>query len=149
MSLNVNIMDGLVNDSKARVTQFGQLVTSPIDYSTLITQSIASVNVAVNFVQPKQGHRIVVTDIMLQANKMVSGEAVVNIYTSDTGPDSLVIVEDIFTTEIIRQGSRDLVGLNVILEPGRWLNGKTDDDDINATIGFYYVPVIEPIKGLS
>lgn len=148
MALNVNLMDGVVCDFKARVTQFGQLVTAPLDYSTLITKSIGSVNVAVNFVSPKQGHRIVVTEIMLQANKQVTSEAVVNIYTSDTGPDSLVIVEDIFSTEIIRQGSRDLTGLNVILEPGRWLNGKTDDDDINATIGFYYVPIVDAVKSL-
>ena len=149
MSLNVNIMDGVVNDSKARVTQFGQLVTAPLDYSTLITKEISSVNVAVNYVPPKQGHRIVVTDMMLQANKQVTGEALVNLYTSDVGPDSLVIKEEIFTTEIVRQGSRDLIGLNVILEPGRWLNGKTDDDDINVTIGFYYVPIIDPTLNLT
>ncbi|MEK0326941.1 MAG: hypothetical protein QQN63_14685, partial [Nitrosopumilus sp.] len=83
MALNVNIMDGVVDDSKARVTQFGQLVTAPLDYSTLVTREISSVNVAVNFVPPKQGHRIVITDIMLQANKQVTGEAIVNIYTSD------------------------------------------------------------------
>ena len=143
MALNVNIMDGVVDDSKARVTQFGQLVTAPLDYSTLVTREISAVNVAVNFVPPKQGHRIVITDIMLQANKQVTGEAIVNIYTSDTSPDSLIIVEELFTTEILKQDSRDLIGLNIILEPGRWLNGKTDDDDINATVGFYYIPIIE------
>jgi len=149
MALNVNIMDGVVCDFKARVTQFGQLVTSPLDYSTLITKVIPTANVAVNYVAPKQGHRIVITDILLQANKNVTNEAVVNIYTSDVGPDDLVIKEELFTTEIVRQGNRDLTGLNIILEPGRWLNGKTDDDDINATVGFYYIPIIDAVKSLT
>ncbi len=143
MGLQVSISDGVRCSTKARVTQFGQLVVAPLDYSKLITQVMGTANVAVNYVRPKQGHRIVITDIMLQANKNVTGEAIVNIYTSDVGPDSTVVKEELFTTELIKQSSRDLIGINIITEPGRWVNGKTDDDDVNSTIGYYYVPILD------
>jgi len=145
MSLKTIIQDGQGSGSKARVSKYGQLITAPLDYSTPVTITLDAINTAYNFVVPKSGHKIVITDIFLFANKNVGvGDATVDIYTSDIGPDSLTVKEIILETEMLRQSSRDLIGLNLAVEgEGRWLNAKTDDDDIFCTIAYYYVPLVE------
>jgi hypothetical protein len=100
---------------------------------------------AYNYVTPLMGHKIVITDILLYANKNVgAGDATVTIYGNSTGPSDTTEDIVILQTEMLKQTSRDLTGLNIILDvEGHWLNGKTDDDDVYLTIGYYYVPKTE------
>ncbi len=43
---------------------------------------------------------------------------------------------------MLKQTSRDFVGLNLVINEGKWLNIKTDDATIFASVLGYYVPVV-------
>lgn len=143
MTIRMQIEDCHGTGSTARVTEYGQLIVAPLDFSSSQAIKLETANTAYNFVAPVQDKIIVITDILLYANKNVgAGDATVDVYTSDVGPDSTTIKESIIQTEMLKQTSRDLTGLNIKVNEGRWVNAKTDDDDVFVTIGYYYVPIL-------
>ncbi len=135
-----------IKDSKtghaARVTRFGQLVIAPLAYSEPISQNLATINTAFNFIKPQADHSIVITDIIASADRNVSvtDPAEVEIYESDE-VDSLTVVETIVSPRLLRGDSLPLTGLNLLVDEGRWVNAKTNDNNILITIMFYRVPV--------
>jgi hypothetical protein len=145
MPLNSFIEDGTGSGRKARISEYGQLAVSPLDYSSVSSNKLEVANTAYNFIAPKSGHKVVITDILLYANKNVgAGDATVVIYTSDVGPTATTVKETILETEMLKQTARDITGVNLIVEnEGRWVNAKTDDDDIFCQIGYYYVPLVK------
>ena len=127
--------------NRAIVTRYGQLVTSPIDYSRPVAKTLDVINTAYNFVEPSADQRIVITDIVITANKNVGvNDATVTIYEASE-IDATTSDNDILNLEIIKQTSLVLTGLNLIVGEGKYINAKTDDDDIFVTIMFYRVPV--------
>jgi hypothetical protein len=145
MSIDARLIDGTGTGKSVRVSEYGQLTVSPLDYSTVSSNKLEVANTAYSFVSPKAGHKIVITDILLYANKNVgAGDATVTIYTSDVGPSETTVKETILETEMLKQTARDIVGVNFLVEnKGRWVNAKTDDDDIFCQIGYYYVPLVK------
>lgn len=141
MGAPVNIIDSKTGNA-ARVTRFGQLVVAPIAYSEPISQNLDTVDTAFNFITPQSDHNIVITDIIASADKSVSvtEPAEVEIYQSDE-VDSLVIVDTIVSPRLLRGDSLPLTGMNLLIDEGRWVNAKTNDNNILITIMFYRVPV--------
>jgi hypothetical protein len=127
--------------NRATVTRFGQLVVAPVDYSTPVAKTLDVINTAYNFVGPVMGKNIVITDIILTANKNVgAGDATVVVYEADA-PDTTTSDKDIINLEMIKQSNLVLTGLNMIVSEGKFVNAKTDDDDVFVTIMYYRVPV--------
>lgn len=126
----------------ARVTRFGQLVTTPLAYSLPVTQDMDVVDTAFNFASPKEGQSIVITGIFVSANNSVSNTvpAEVEIYTADAA-DSTTVVRSILQPRLSRSSNVPITGLNLLIGPGVWVNGKTNDNDILLTVMFYRVPV--------
>ena len=138
MSIDVNIRDGSGGNT-AKITDRGQLVIGPLNFSTAYTQEVDTINTAFNFIVPEQRKRFVMTDVLLYANKGVgAGDATVTLYES-LGPTSTTVDREIMTMEMVKQTSRDITGINLICSEGRWINIKTDDNTIFATIMGYYV----------
>jgi len=71
MSLNTNILDKSTNVS-VKVTSRGQLVTSPLEFSDPVFQSLDVDDTAENFFRPMPGKRLVITDIIIQTDRNVS-----------------------------------------------------------------------------
>lgn len=141
MSIETKIKDGFGDGYKARVSEWGVLATGPIDFSSAYSVSATAAGTAYNFVGPIAGKQFIVSAIFLYANKNVgAGDATVEIYEAD-GADDTVVSRAVLTTEMVKQTSRDLTPLNLIISPGKWLNLKTDDATIFATVLGYYVPV--------
>ena len=141
MSQETSLVDGGGSDNRALVTRYGQLVVSPIDYSTPVARVLSDVNTAYNFVTPISGKRIVITDILAYANRNVGvNDATVDIYEADSITET-TISKSIITTEMLKQTSRDNSSLNLIISEGKWVNAKTDDATIFMTIMYYYIPV--------
>ena len=71
---------------KVKVTKYGQMVVAPIQYSTPKTVTLDVINTAFNFITPIQGSSIVITDIIVAADKNVSPTepAVVEVYTANS-----------------------------------------------------------------
>ena len=126
----------------ARVTRFGQLVTTPLAYSVPVTQDMDVIDTAFNFAAPREGQSIVITGMFLSANNSVSNTtpAEVEIYTSDAA-DSTTVIRSILQPRLVRSSNVSLTGLNLLIGPGVWVNGKTNDNDILLTVMFYRVPV--------
>ena len=134
------ILDPKTNQA-ARVTKFGQLVTTPLAYSLPVTQDMDTVDTAFNFVTPKEGQSIVITGIFASADNGVSNTvpAEVEIYTSDAA-DSTTVIRSILQPRLVRSENVPITGLNLLIGPGVWVNGKTNDEDILLTVMFYRVP---------
>jgi hypothetical protein len=127
--------------NRATVTRFGQLVVAPVDYSVPVAQTLDLVNTAYNFVEPSQGQNIVITDIILTANKNVGvNDATVTLYEA-SDVNVTVSDKDILNLEMIKQSNIVMTGLNMIVSEGKFVNAKTDDNDIFVTIMYYRVPV--------
>ena len=141
MSVFTTIRDRL-GKYAARVTSLGQLVVAPYDYSEPVSKSLDSINTAFNFIEPLAGHAIVITDIIASADKDVSNTtpADVDVYESDA-VDSLTSIKGIVRPQLARSAGRDLIGLNLLVPTGFWVNAKTTDATILLTIMFYRVPV--------
>ncbi len=126
---------------KVRVSEFGQLAVAPLAYSEPSFKKLDANNTAFTFVAPQDGHQIIITDIILTANKNVgANDATVDIYEADSELTT-VITKSIIELEMIKQSSLALTGLNLLVPPGLWVNAKTDDNDVFVTIMYYRVPV--------
>lgn len=138
-------LDVIVKDNNSgrtvTVTRFNQLVVAPLDYSTPVSNSLDVINTAFNFIAPEQDHSIVITDIIAFADNSVSNSAPaeVEIYEATSATET-TIETGIVSPRILRGGDVTLVGLNMIVPEGMWVNAKTNDNNILVTIMFYRVP---------
>jgi hypothetical protein len=139
MALKSELVDGRGGSQKACVTSRGELVVGRSDYSLAYNVTADVINTGYNLVEPKAGKRFVITDIFLYANKNVgAGDATVVLYEADAD-NTATVSKTLFTSEMLKQTRADLTGLNLIVTAGKWVNVKTDDDDIFCTIMGYYV----------
>ena len=135
MTIPVNLVGG---GSEVRVTPYGELVTSALAPNISRHHSMTAINTAYNFAVPVNGKVMRLQNILIYANKGVgTNDATVEIYTTDA-IDSLVAIETVMTLELPKYASRDLVGLNLELPIGVYLNAKTDDATVYATMMGYY-----------
>ena len=90
---------------------------------------------------PMTGNRFVITTINLYANQGVSNtsDATVTLYEA-TGTTITTVSKNIFVANMVRQDTITLTGINLILSEGKWLNIKTTDNTVIATILGYYIP---------
>jgi spore germination protein YaaH len=140
MTIDTRLIDGRGTGQGARITAQGQLVVAPADFSESATQTMGTNDTPVNFWGPIQKKNFIITDILLYANKNVgAADATVTLYESTDGPATATQSKVILQTEMLKQTSRDLIGLNIRVTEGSWVNGVTDDDDIFATVAGYYI----------
>ena len=125
----------------ATVSEFGQLIVAPVDYSTSVNAEMSLVDTAYNMVDPASGQQVVVTDLILTANRLVGvNDATVTIYIAD-GPETTIEAGDVLELEMVKQSSLAINGLNLKIPKGKWINAKTNDNTVFVTLMFYRVPV--------
>lgn len=131
---------GISNGTGATVSPYGEVVVSPYSYSTPSFKNLDTTNTAYTFWKAKQDKFFVITAIFLQANKNVSAStaATVDIYEAAQETDT-TIAKSIFQLEMVRNDRILLAPLNIQVTVGRFVNGKTTDDDVLATVSGYYV----------
>ncbi len=124
------------------VSRIGQMTVGAYAYDEVVALTLDVAGTGYNFFKPRVGFRFVITGILLTADKNVSTDALVDVYEGTTETDT-VIGKGILHAEILKNGTRDITGLNILVGEGKWVNGKTDDDDIFVTIMGYYIPAEE------
>lgn len=141
MSAPVTIKDSK-DGQAARVTRFGQLVVAPLAYSQPASQTLDEIDTAFNLLTPESGKSIVITDVIISADKSISvtDPAEVEIYQANE-IDSLVAEGGSLNPRLLRGDNFILTGLNVLIPEGMWINAKTNDSTILVTLLFYRVPV--------
>ncbi len=138
--IKTQIEDGGGNGRLAKVTPIGQLITAPFAYDDTVFKELAEPDTAYNFYLPKAGQRFVITGVLFRADKQVSStvDATVVIYEATT--DSTTTVSKVLIQFAVVEGDIiDPTGLNLLVTEGRYVNAKTDDDDIHMTILGNYV----------
>ncbi len=141
MSLPITIKGGSGNAFEVTVSPRGQLATGPLEFSEAFAVSANATNTAFNFTTPISGRLFVITGILLDADKNVSPStaATVVIYEA-LAVDTATVTKTILSVEMIKNTNRSITGLNLIISTeGRWVNLKTTDASINATLLGYYV----------
>jgi len=127
--------------NKAAVTEFGQLIVAPIDYSSPITAEMSLVNTPYLLVSPVEGKGIVFTTLILTANRQVGvNDATVTIYTAET-EDGAIPANPEVQLEMIKSSTLPLTGLNLLIPEGRFVLAQTDDATVFVTLGFYRIPI--------
>ena len=122
-----------------RINELGELTVGKGSPSPPANQTMSVVDTAYNFAIPEEGKNIYVTAIHLYADKNVgAGDASVVIYANASGIDGTDEDEIVFKTEMVKQTQLVISGLNIkVTSQGRWLNGKTNDNNIFANIFCY------------
>ncbi len=128
------------NGKAVGVTSIGQLVTAPFAYNDTVFKELAEPDTAYNFYLPRASERFVISSVLFRADKQVSStvDATVVIYEATT--DSTVTVSKVLIQFAVVQG--DIINatqLNLLVAEGRYVNAKTDDDDIHMTILGSYI----------
>jgi len=138
--IKVQLVDGQGNGYAAKVNETGQLVSGPLEYSEPYAVTMDSVNTAYVIATPLIRFRFVITGILLDAGKDVSASTAGTIVLYETdAEDSIVETKEILTFEMLKNTSRVITGLNVIVTEGEWLSIRTTDATVYATVLGYYV----------
>jgi len=139
MGVKTYLIDGRGTKNAACVTSRGELVVGDADYSSAYSAEAAVINTGYNFVGPVMGKQFVITAILLYANKLVgANDAAVQVYEASSAT-STVVDKAILTVEMLKNSSRDITGIKLLVSVGKWVNIKTDDNTIFSTILGYYV----------
>jgi hypothetical protein len=67
-----------------------------------------------------------------------ASDATVDVYEADSATETTV-TKSILAIEMLKNTARDITGLNLIVTEGKWVNIKTNDNTIFATLMGYYV----------
>ncbi len=136
--LKVQLVDAATGAS-AKILEAGELVVAPRHFSTPISIKLDLVNTAYNFASAVAGQKYIITDIVMTADKNVTTDALVEIYEGAT-PTTITVDKTIFKMELLKNTSLAMNGLNWEVASGKYLNAKTDDDDIFMTIAYHIHP---------
>jgi len=140
MAAPVYIVDPLTGN-RAVVSEFGQLTVAPVAYSIPAQETLTVIDTAFTMIEPVDGKLIIITDIVLTANRNIGvNDATVTLYTTQAA-NELLPFGDILELEMAKNSSLPLTGLNAKVEPGLFVNAKTNDTDVFVTIMYYRVPV--------
>lgn len=125
----------------AIVTKIGQLVTTPYAYDETVFFELDLVNTAYNYYAPKNGFQFVVTGVVAFADKEVSNASDTNIIIYEAADSTTTTVDKTLLQFGLAQNSTiSITPLNVLVNKGKFVNAKTDDDDVHMTIMGYYIP---------
>lgn len=136
MSATFQIIGG--SGATAKITKSGELVVAPLSYDEVANQTLDSANTAENFFTPKSQQQFVITTILLNADKSVTTDVIVDVYEADS-LTSITIDKAILHVEILKNGQRDITGLHLLINTGVFINAKADDANVNITIMGYYI----------
>ena len=123
----------------AEVSDLGQLVTAPLEYSTGKFNDMDAINTAYNFHEPTAGKRFVVTGLIVATNRNVGTNGATIVFYEAVSIDTTTVAKTILQLDMAKNQVLPIFGANFILTEGVFLNGKTDDDDVFATVAGYEV----------
>lgn len=127
------------NNRVAEVLPTGQLATAALKYSTGKFNNMDATGTAFNFHEPTAGKRFVITGFIIGTNRDVGPDgAVIEIYEA-SAVDSIIVDEAILQLDMTKNQLIPILGANIILTEGAFLNGQTDDATVLATIAGYEV----------
>jgi len=127
----------------ARVTKAGQLVVSSIAYDETEFIELAEDDTAYNFYKPLAGKQFVITGIRAKADRQVSNTVDATVIFYEASSAATTTVDKVLHEEaLIRGEAVTLLPTNILVNEGKFINGKTSDDNIFVTIMGYFIPAV-------
>jgi hypothetical protein len=141
MSTPVQIKDGTGTGSDARVTTVGELVVSAYAHDEVVTVTLGVAAQGYGFYSPIADMKFIITGLLAAGNLAISANALatVTVYEAenfDTATEGKLLLQ----FGITRLQTFPIVPLNILVNEGKFINAKTDDDDVFLTIMGYYIP---------
>ena len=137
--IDVRLVDGATGKA-ARVSDAGELVIGAAGHSDPRSVYLDAVDTAYNIRKPVSGQQYVITAIILATNLNIGvGGATVIFYEAST-EDTATVDKIIFQAQILKNSSFVITGIDWEVSEGKFLNAKTDDDDVYVTIATYMTP---------
>jgi hypothetical protein len=123
------------------ITEYGQLVTGPIDYSKSSVVTMTSASTGYMLIPPVKGKKIVVTSVFARAGSTVSNtvEADILVYESKTATGT-TSYSDILDIGLIKQQFIN-IPMNYLSDGGSWIMCSTSDPTCRLSVFYYYVPI--------
>ncbi len=127
--------------TNAKVTRSGELVVSSLKYDETQFNELGTVDAAVNFYKPRVGQQFVVTGVIAAGNLSIAANALATVIVYEASTESATVVDKtLIQFGVTRLQTLPLVPLNILANEGKFINAKTDDDDVFLTVMGYYVP---------
>jgi hypothetical protein len=144
MSTPVQIKDGSGSGADAKVTKVGELVVGAYAHDEVVTVTLDVATQGYGFYSPKAGMRFIITGLLVAGNLSISANALatVTVYEAenfDTATEGKLLLQ----FGITRLQTFPIMPLNISVAEGKFINAKTDDDDVFLTIMGYFIPVLE------
>lgn len=129
--------------SAARVTERGQLVVASFSFDLTEFRALDAEDTAFNFFAPIGGEQFVITGVIVKASRTVSTttDATVVLYEAGAA-DSIVVDKAIFQGVFVRGDLIQVLPLNILTNPGKWINAKTTDATMNVNVIGFFVPTL-------
>lgn len=134
----------IVTDSRsgreARVVRGEALAVLPPSPSKAYNATLGVNDTVYTIVNGRGGEVFHITSIILTANRSVSGttDATVTIFEA-LATDLTAISETILLIPVAQSSQTLLTGIHIEVGEGRFIMGKTSDDDVFVTILGYYI----------
>ena len=139
MAVKLNIEGG--NSGRvASVTPDGALAVGPVSFNLIEFNEMDAINTAYNFYSPLPEKQFVIMAIFAYGDKQVATatNATVEVYeassTTATAVDKIIMQFEIGQNEF-----HPFTSLSLLVNVGKFINAKTDDDDVHMNILGYYV----------
>jgi len=128
----------------ARVTTAGQLVTGNLAFDLTSFVQLAVDDQVYNFYQPRAGRQFVISGIIATADKSVAANASATIEIYEGSSTSDATVDRALITFVLTQSTvLPMFPLNILVNEGKFVNARTDDNNIFLTVIGYYIPVVQ------
>ena len=138
MTLKNHISDGGGSQALAKVTSNGQLVVGKLAFDSVANATASSAATGYNLFSPIAGKQFVITGVLLTAKKDVTTDEVVDVYEADDF-ESTTIDKSLMQVEMLKSSTRDFIGLNLLVNAGKWVTVKSDDATTLVTCMGYYI----------
>lgn len=138
--ISVKIDDGYGSNGFVKVNPNGQLVVGPLAFDETSFQEMNVIDTAFNFYGPVAGKQFVITNVIAFASKDVTNntDTVIDIYEA-SADDTATADKTLLEFGMGQLANASFGPLNIIVNKGKWINGKTSDNTIWLNILGYYI----------
>lgn len=127
--------------ANAKVTSSGALVTAAFAYDETKFGELGTDDAGVNFYKPKADQQFVIRGIIAAGNLSIAANALATVVVYEAAAsDTATADKTLIQFGVTRLQTLSLLPLNILVNEGKFINAKTDDDDIFMTIMGYYIP---------
>ena len=141
---NIKGHGGPGKDGLLGVSDIGEAIVRPYDYDDTQSATMDAINTAFNLFVPASNKQFIITRAFVFADRSVSNtaDATIILYEA-TSPTSITVSKILVQANLVRFGS--LSGnLNLKVNPGMFINAKTDDATVIITVMGYRIPQVDP-----